>query len=143
MRQVLLDHLPRELPCCNTEVAPRPEMATPVALLQARKLLKELARRAAFDPAHDVRGRPLRRRRHQYVYVILADDAPQDLDFQHLARLAHQLAQAQGDVAFEHVVAVLRHEDEVVFDPVLEVYSKVVDGRVRRAAAETIEKGVS
>jgi len=98
-------------------------MLTPVALLHPRKFLEKLAGRAPFDPAHDLRGRPLRWGRHQNVHMVFADDPTEDLDLQHLARLPHQFTQAQRDIALEHVLAVLRHEDDVVFDPVFRMRS--------------------
>ena len=70
MLQVPLDHLFRHLTHSRAEIPACPQMTPPgPPLLQVRVLLEQFARRTSLQPAHDLAGRHLRRRTHQYVDV--------------------------------------------------------------------------
>src|SRR6266478_6806286 len=113
MLQILLDHLFCHLADRGAEVPSRPEMPAPVPFLHVRKLFKQLTRGAPLDPPHDLTRRHGRWTTRQNVDVILAHHALYDSDLKGFARLAHQLSYAVGDIAREHLVAVLRHPHKV------------------------------
>lgn len=70
MLQVPLDHLFRHLTHSRAEIPACPQMTPLGPPLQMRVLLEQFARRTSLQPPHDLTGRQLRRRTHQYVDVI-------------------------------------------------------------------------
>ena len=50
--------------------------------------------------------------------MILADDSLKDLDLEDFARVPDQRPHTQCDIAWEHLVAVLRDPDKVILDVV-------------------------
>ena len=73
------------------EIAPRPEMAAPIALLDLWKLLLDASRRTSFDPAHDVAQRVLRWHRDEHVDVVFRQNTLDDLNAELSADLANDL----------------------------------------------------
>lgn len=92
MLQILLYHCFRHLAYRGTKVPSRPEMPAPILLFQMRKLFKQLARRAPFDPPHDLTGCHIRRTTHQNMHVIFTHDTFDYPDFKSLTRLSHQIS---------------------------------------------------
>ena len=89
MLQVFQDHLLTDLAYCRTKVTSRPKMPSPVALLQGRKLLKQLAECPPFDAAHDLAWRHLGGHRDEDVDMIFADNPLENPYLERFAGLTH------------------------------------------------------
>ena len=116
MLQVLRDHFVGHLTYRCTAIAPRPKMLNPVALLQVRKLFKQVTGRATLDTPHDLARRQRRWCTDQDVNMILAHHAFHDPYLEGLAGLPHQLSHTLRNFTPLHCVAVLRHPDKVVLN---------------------------
>jgi hypothetical protein len=121
MREILLDHFFDKLASGDAEVAPRPEMSSPVSLFHHWEFFKDLDGRTAFDVAHYFRWRDFWRSRDQNVHMVFTHNSPQDLNFKPLADLAYKFADSHGKVALENLVPVFRYQHEVVLNFVLGV----------------------
>jgi len=96
------------------EIAPRPEMAAPIALLDLRKLLLDTPGRTPFDPAHNVAQRVLRWHRDEHVDVIFRQNALDDLYAEFSAGLANDLTHPAAKLATQNVIAILGRPTNVI-----------------------------
>ncbi len=78
-----------------------------------RKLFKQLARRAPFDPPHDLAWRHHPRITGQNVDVILAHRPFHYPDLRGIARLTHQLSNSLRHVPRQYFIPVLRYPHKV------------------------------
>jgi hypothetical protein len=116
MLQVALYHFLRHLPHRRAEIPPRPEVPSPVALLDVRKLLAQMSRRTTLDAPHDLARRKVRGGTDQDVRMILARHPAHDPNLKSITGLPHQFSHPLCHVTSQNVVPVLRHPHKVVLD---------------------------
>ena len=100
----------------RTEIAARPHVAPPIALLQMRKLILQQPRRPSFQVLHHFRWAQLRPTRHQDMDMVLTHMPPDDFDFSTQTTLQDQLSSSLGHFAAQDMIALLRHPHKVVLD---------------------------
>jgi len=113
---VFADHFVRYVTARGYEVAPSPELPTPIMLLQMFELLQQLPRRLPLDRLHDLAGRQVRRTRQQHVHVVARHRAFQNLDLQRPTNLSNQIPQPNSYLARQNRFTILRNPYEVVLE---------------------------
>lgn len=103
-------------PNCRAKVPSRPQVLSPVTLLQVRKLFLQQPRGAPFEVLHHLRRTQARRARHQQVDVVFAHVTFQNLDVTAHAALSDEFPRPLRYLSPQHVVAVLRDPHKVVLD---------------------------
>ena len=110
---VLLDHLFRDIaraPCTESHC---PEVIPPVALFELWELVLKESRRSPLQMLHHLTDRELGRILDVHVHMIDADCPFQDHDILRIAGLDEQFPATCLHIAFQNVVAVFCHPDEV------------------------------
>jgi hypothetical protein len=105
----LLDHLFCHLPYGDAKVPSRAKMFSLISLPQMRKLFKQLARRAPFDPPHDLGWHYCPRTTGQNVNVILAHHAFHYPDLKGFTGLTCQISNSLRHVPRHYFIPVLRY----------------------------------
>ena len=113
MLKVLLHRFLRDVTRAPCPVADGPKVPPPVPLPKRRIFLLQPATRAPFQPLDQVRQRLRRRVLDMHMHVVFADYALENPHVLSVTDLHEQVPAAHFDVAFEHVVAVLRDPDDV------------------------------
>jgi hypothetical protein len=106
--EILKYHVVGDVAAGGREVAPRPEVAAPVALAQGGEFLLDAPRGAALDPAHQLADRELWRHRDEHVHVVSREHALDDGHTELGADLVDDLAHPHAQLAAQDGVAVLR-----------------------------------
>jgi hypothetical protein len=112
---VLLDNLIRHVAGACSEIATRPQVASPKLSAQLAKLLHHPSAATPFDSLHQLTHRYLRRYRHQQMYVVHCYVPAQDVHIQRSTRLPNQLAQATRYLSAQYWLAILGDPHQVVF----------------------------
>src|SRR5258706_1186688 len=113
---IVLDLLLADGSGTRTEVATRPQMLTPIAFLQMRKLILQFARGSTLEILSNFGWRHLWRTRHQQVYVVNADMSLQDADVSAHTDLTDNFTHPLRYFSAQYLVAVLRHPHKVILD---------------------------
>lgn len=85
--KILKYDIVRDVAAGGGEVAPSPEMASPVPLAQVRELHLHPMRRASLDTPHEVADGNMRRDFHEHMEMFSRQNAGDDLDAQFFAHL--------------------------------------------------------
>ena len=98
----------------RAEVAPRPEMATPVTFAKFWELHLNAMRRAPLDTANEVADRDLRGYLHEHVDMLFGQNARYDLDAQFFAHLPNDGSYPLAQCSFQNLIAILCNPNDVV-----------------------------
>src|SRR5689334_22832054 len=106
----------------GTEVAPCPQMLSPIAFLQVRKLILQFARGRSFQILSDFGWAQLWRARYQQVDMVNTDMALHDGDVSAQAQLADDFARSFSNFRSQYLVTVFGHPHEVILDVIRRVW---------------------
>src|SRR3984893_143709 len=98
----------------SAEVAPRPEMATPVTFAKFWELHLNAMRRAPFDTSNDVADRDMRWYLDEHVDMLFGQNARDDLYPQFLADLPNDGSYPLAQCSFQNLIAIFGNPDDVV-----------------------------
>src|SRR3984893_301097 len=98
----------------SAEVAPRPEMATPVTFAKFWELHLNAMRRAPFDTSNDVADRDMRWYLDEHMDMLFGQNARDDLYSQFLADLPNDGSYPLAQCSFQNLIAILGNPDDVV-----------------------------
>ncbi len=113
---VLFDHLIRDVAAAATEVAPRPEMASPILLAQMGKLRQQMVRCLPFQSLHQLTDGHLRRNRDEKMHMILRKSAFYDVDFLAATDFPQQFPYPVADFSVQHRFSIFCHPDQMQMD---------------------------
>ena len=113
MLQILLHRFLCDVARAPCPIPDGPEVASPVPLVQSRVFLLQYAAGAPFHPFDQIRHRLRRRVLDVHVDMIFTDHSFEDADIFGVADLQEQIATSDLDVAFKHMITVLRDPDDV------------------------------
>jgi hypothetical protein len=100
----------------GTKIATRPDVLSPVAFLQVRKLLLQATRRGAFQVLHDFGRTQTRWATDQPMNRLFADRAFQNVNGSAHADWLDKVARSLGNFALQKVVAIFGHPHPVILD---------------------------
>ncbi len=108
MLQVLLYHFFGHFSDRRAKIPSRPEMPSPIALLQHRKVFEQLAGRTPFDPPHDLARGKFWRGRYENMDVILAHHPFENADLERFTRLPDQFSNPFPYLPFQNLVPIFQ-----------------------------------
>ena len=113
MLQVFLHYFFRYVACAPGSVPYRPKVSSPVSLSKVRILLLQHPRSSPLKPLHQIRKRLRWRIFYVHMYMIFAHYAFENPHIFGVTYLDEQISTSNFDFAFKHMVAILRHPDDV------------------------------
>ncbi len=113
-----LDLLLIDLTDGRAQIAPRPQVLTPIAFFEMREFVLQLARRSAFQVWHKLGWAVGRWTGHEQVDMVSADVPLKDGQIAAHADLPDQLTGTFCHFAFQELRPLCRHPHQVVFDGV-------------------------
>ena len=117
MLKVFLHHFFADVARAPRAIADGPEVSAPVPLAQRRIFFLQAAARAPFEPLDEVGERLRWWVLDVHMHMVFADHAFENAHVLGVADLHEQVPTAHLDVAFQHMVAVLRDPDHVRRQP--------------------------
>jgi hypothetical protein len=114
--KIRFQHLVGHRARCRTEIAARPQLLAPIALLQTGIFLLQLARRFAFDILHRLRHRQLRGCRYKQMHMVMTQVPADNLYIMLGTYLANQIPLPQRQVSLQHRITVLCYPHYMVLD---------------------------
>jgi hypothetical protein len=113
LRDVLVDHLVRDVPRRDREVAAGPQVPAPELLPEVGELLKENPGRGALEPLDNGADALVGAVGEEEVDMVACDLPREDLEFALHGDLADEVADPEGDRPDEDRFPVLRDPDQV------------------------------
>lgn len=115
---VLSDHLIGHIPSADGEIAPRPQVASPILAAQLTKLLQQTSAGTSFQALHQHADCQMWRHRQQQMDVVTGDMPTHDVHLQGRTRLPDQFAQAHCDLSAQYRLAVFGDPDHMILQVV-------------------------
>ena len=126
MSRVFINHGTGQLTGGDAEISACPEVTAPVTFSHMRKLLKYFTGSSPLHLPHNFRGRYIRRRRNQNMYMVFTDCTTQDLNLEVLAGLAYKIPCPFSKITPKDMITVFRNPDEMIFNSILGMTSASV-----------------
>ena len=126
LRNVILDHLVRQIPRAHRKIPSCPQMTTPKRLLQMRKLLQQYPRADSLQPLHDHAHIYVRSVPHQYVNVVAGYLTRQNCQFMLHRYLAYQVAHPKRYLPSQYLLAVFGDPNQMHLEIMLRVRAQYV-----------------
>jgi len=120
---VLLDLLLGDHAHRRTEISPRPQVLSPIALLQMRKFLLQFPRRYSLQVWHDFGWTQQRWTRHQHRHMVSTHMPLQNGYIPAQAHLSQYLTRPLGHLPPQDLIAVFRHPHQMILDVIERVRS--------------------
>ena len=115
MLDILGPHLVRHIAAAGHPISPRPKVLAPVALPQYSELAQQFVRTATLQILDGARDREIRRDRQQHVDIIPIDRSGMHHHLVRSCRLAQQFATSFANISPQHLMAIFRHPNQMIF----------------------------